>query len=215
MKKAALIILTFIVLLGISFLPFWSKIYKIFNRKVSQTNFSQLSVRSLSGDYEIYVDDKKVGDVKDKEQKSFVQIESGVRKVRLVRPSPVKDFFYTLERNIEFLQSSQVEIEWESGPTLESSSGTIKYFSKIVKSDGAQVYVLPFPNNSEVFFDNRQSVGNAFDVFDTASHTIRISNGEGFEPKIMEINLTDQNTKKVLKDIKLVVEVYIYKVPFK
>jgi hypothetical protein len=215
MKKAALFIVIVVVLGLVSFLPVWSWIYSGFEDRGRQGNFSQLSVTSVNGDYTVYVDNELVGKVADKKQNDFSKISPGRHTVKLVRDSGVQGFFYALERPLEFLPSSQVDISWEAGPTLESSAGTVKYFTSIVKPDGAEVYVLTFPQSATVEFDSKKSEANVFEIQDTKTHTIKVSNGSGFAAQTVDINLTDDGSKKLLTNLKLVVEVYLYKQPFK
>jgi hypothetical protein len=215
MKKAALFICIVVVLGLVSFLPVWNWIYGVFEDRGRQGNVSQLSVKSLRGDYEVYIDGESIGKVLDKQQNEFPKIKPGRHTIKLVRQAQNPDFYYVLERPVDFLPSSQVEITWEAGPTLESSTGTVKYFTSIVKPEGAEVYILTFPQSAAVEFDNRRSEANTFEILDTNNHTLKVSNGSGFTTQTMDINLTDEGSKKVLTNLKLVIEVYLYKQPFK
>lgn len=215
MKKAALFVGIVLVLGLISFLPVWNWVYGIFEDRGRQGNFSQLNVKSIRGDYDVYVDGDLVGKVNDKEENNFTKIKPGRHVVKLIRKSEVQDFFYTLERPVEFLPSTQVDINWESGPTLESSSGTVKYFSQIIKPTGSEVYLLTFPQSADLEFDSKKSDQNVFEILDSKQHTIKVSNGNGFETQRINVNLSDESTKKVLINLKLVIEVYLYKQPFK
>lgn len=212
MKKTAFFTGIFVVLAATSFLPFWNDVYSFFNTRSRKGEFSQLNFRSLDGEYTVYIDNEDKGKVKDKEQRDFTQIKPGLRSIKLIRTSSIKDFFYTLERSIYFLPSSQVEISWEAGPTLESSTGVIKYFTEIAKQ-GSEVYIQAFPKNANVEFDSRKTEGNIFEVFDTNTHTVKVANGEGFDPQSFQVNLTDESTKKNLTGLRLVIEVYLYKRP--
>lgn len=174
-----------------------------------------MSFKSIDGQYDIFIDGEKKGVVEAGAQEDFVQISPGKHVIKVVRQTSSPDFYYTLERNIEFLPSAQVEITWEAGPTLESSAGIIKYFTEISKHNGANVYIQTFPQNATVEFDSRKSEGNTFEIFDTATHTIKITNGDGFDTQSLSVNLTDVSTQKVLSNLQLVIEVYLYKQPFK
>lgn len=214
MKKAALLLSICLILVFFTLTPVWRYIYKAFEVKGLQGNYSQLQFESLRGVYEISIDDEVKGEVSDKQKKEFPQIKPGMRKIKIVRKSDVPDFFYTMERTFEFIPSSQLEISWDAGPTLESSSGSIKYFTQIVKPTGSEVFIRTFPNNATVEFDSKKSNENVYEVFDTATHYVRVSNGDGFEDYFTKINLTNEGTNKVLTNLKLVIEVYLYKEPF-
>jgi hypothetical protein len=215
MKKAALF-LAMVVLLGlVAFLPAWNWFYSAFEDRGRQGNFSQLSFTSTTGEYEIYIDGQSQGTVSNKEQKDFAKIKPGSHVVKITRKSDIADFYYVLERPIEFLPSSLVEIVWEAGPTLESSSGTVKYFTQAVKPNGSEVYVLTIPQSATVEFDSRKSDSNVFEILDTKTHTLKIENGTGFESQTIQVNMNDEATKSVLSDLRLVIEVYLYKQPFK
>ncbi len=215
MRRAALFVVILILLVAGAFFPGWNWVYGVLTPKGRPGNFSQLNFKSTNGAYDIYIDGEKKASAKDKEEQIVPQIKPGFHSVKLVRSSRTPGFFYTLERSIEFIPAAQVEIKWEAGPTLESSSGTVKYFSQINKSGGSDVYILPFPKNATVEFDSRRGDANVFEVLDTATHTIKVSNGSGFETQTVQVNLIDETTNHVLTNLKLVVEVYLYKQPFK
>jgi hypothetical protein len=214
MKKTALFLTTYVFLTLLAVSPIWDRVYKSYSTQKYTGTYSQLLVKSLRGDYEIYVDNVLKGEVKSKESKELAQIQPGDRLLKLVRKSDINGFFYTLEKIINFMPSSQVEVEWESGPNLESSSGVIKYFKEIIKPDGVQVYILPFPVNASILLDEKKVSGNTFDIYDTLDHSVKISNGDGFENKIISFNLSNQMTMKTLTNLRLNIEVYLYKQPF-
>ncbi|MFW5720646.1 MAG: hypothetical protein ACOCXT_06500 [Candidatus Dojkabacteria bacterium] len=214
MKKYIFSVLVIVVLTAFAFTPAWENIYGYFGRQERTGSTSLLSVESLAGEYRVFIDGEERGEVADKGRTEIVKITPGKREVRLERNYPDQDFFYTLTRQVEFLPSSEVQIVWEAGPTLESSNGNIKYFTRIHKPRGAEIYIIPFPQTAKVEFDSRHSEKNLFEIFDTNLHTIRITNGEGFEPQSVQVNLQDGQNGKLLTNLKLVVEVYLYKYPF-
>jgi hypothetical protein len=213
MKKAALVFVICIVLIALAFLPVWDWIYSLLRTPNRDGSFSQLHFKSLAGDYDIYIDGEKLGTVKSGEIGDFTKIALGNRNVKIIRSSSNPDFYYILERNLVFIASAQVEIEWEAGPTLESSSGVVKYFTEVSKPEGAELYVLPFPNNATVEFDMKRSENNSFEILDVNPHSIKVSLDKGFESQTLSVNMTDTNNQKVLRNLKLVIEVYLYKVP--
>lgn len=175
---------------------------------------SQLSFRSNGGDYDIILDGEKIDEVLDNSEKLITGIPSGVHELTISRKSDIEKYYYEHKRNIDFLPSAEVKIEWESGPTLESSSGIIRYYTNIIKDDGAQVYILPFPIDSKVEFNGAVAEDNVFDVNDTNNYQIGISNGQGFDKRELQVNLSDGDSGQVLTNLRLLVEVYLYKQPF-
>lgn len=214
MKKAALVFGIIAIVLGFTFTPIGTYFYKFLRVQGKQGNYSQFNFKSIRGTYEIFIDNTLKETVEEGKSKEIILIEPGIRQVKVVRKSEIKDFFHQFERNISFLPNAAVEMEWDAGPTLESSSGVLKYFTKIVKQNGSEVFVSTFPDNAKVEFDSRRNNNNVFEVLDTATHTIRVSGNEGFDSKFVELNLTNESTKRVLTNLKLIIEVFLYKQPF-
>lgn len=214
MRKIAIFIFLAAILSLLSFTSYGDSVYQFLGNRYGNSNYSQLKFTSLKGEYKIFLNEKQLGVIKDGETNDFLKIRPGLNEVKIERVSEPKDFYFTLVRQLKFIPAAEVEIIWEAGPTLESSSGTIKYFTQIAKNDGAEVYVSPFPNNAEVEFDGRKSEANTFSVGDTRDHTISVSYGEGFEQQNIKVNLTNEFTKKVLTNLRLVVEATLYKEPF-
>jgi hypothetical protein len=205
----AIVVVLIIVLTGSGF---WNWVYSIF--KVNErSGTSLLHMKSLSGVYQIYIDGNKVGEVGNQEDKTFSQIAPGSRDVKIVRENN-EDLYFVLNRSISFLSSAQVELEWEAGPTLESSEGLLKYFSPIPKPGGAEIQVIAFPSNSDIAFNEQVLPNNTASVTTVQDYKIKVKNTDGFTPKEFDIKLRDDNSGNVPKDVRLVAEVYLYKKPF-
>jgi hypothetical protein len=205
MKKFIFYIVAVILIILLSLPWTWQSIYRTFGN--SSAN-AQLHVRSLFGDYEVYIDNNLIGQVKDKEIKLFPQIQSGKREIKLVRIAEENDFFHIFTREIDFLPNSRVTIEWESGPTLESSNGMLRYFSPSRSPDGTQIVVIPFPPNAKVYFDGTESAFRQIIVSETKSINIKVESDEIYESQDIEIELST-----IEKNIKHTVEIYLYRKP--
>lgn len=217
MRKLFSALLIVIVLISIAFLGFWNNLYSRFDDiPDNNSQNSSLLVRSIAGVYDVYFDGKKIGEVNEGEEKEFYKLNSGNRSVKLVRKTDATEFFFVLERTLFFRPASKVVIEWEAGPSLESSEGVIRYFTDVYSPDGAIVAVQPFPSIANVTFDGRSEADNVFEVRDVANHIIKVSNGDGFKiQNNITLTLEDpSNEDSVLKNVKLVIEVYLYKYPF-
>lgn len=214
MKKTAFILSVLLVLIVLAISPAWPLVYNKLLVHGASDAYSQLLFESLNGEYSIHIDREFKTDVKEHERKEIFQIQPGKHLVQIKRKSEVENFYYVLERTLEFYPSSQVEIVWEAGPTLESSSGNIKYFVGIVKPGASEVYVQTSPSEARVEFDSKYSSGKLFEVTDIRTHTLRVSNGKGFEEYVTKVNLRNESNKKVLENLRLIIEVYLYKSPF-
>lgn len=212
MKNIFIVITAIVIFVILSSPSFWNWIYQ--NGRIEKKGFSQLKFSSIAGDYEIFIDDKLLGDVRDKEEKLFVRIEQGERVLKIVRKSDIKNFYYTLIRQINFMPSAQVELKWEAGPTLESSNGILKYFVNVVNPNGAELLIEPFPADSIIKINTEKIDKKLIEVRDTNQMIINVSHGEKFIPQEFVILLRDENTNTVPKNVRLIVEVYLYKKPF-
>lgn len=213
MKRVIFYIVVVIVAVAIGLSPAGKWFYSYFGGE-SRSGVSQLSVKSARGDYTVFIDGNSVGKVEDGKTQLFAKINPGNRDVKLVRDTDVTGFYFDFSRKIEFTPSSQVEIEWDAGPTLESSSGTVKYFTEIEKPEGSEVLVEAFPADAKILLDGKESENDVFEILDGTIHTLRVSNGEGYESKDIDIAIRDEQTNKVLTNLRLIVEVYLYKQPF-
>lgn len=213
MKKVLFLILAVVLVFVLSLPFFWQQIYNLFPNE-GNGDTSQLLFKSADGSYTIYIENREVGKVKSKEEKLFPKLESGRKELKIVRDTEFADSYFTLTRTIDFMPATQIEIEWNSGPTLESSEGTIKYFSKINKPSGAEVLIEPFPTDSKVEFNSISEPGNKLSVTSSDTYKVKVSNRDGFSTKEFDLRLVDDITNSVPKNIRLVVEVYLYKKPF-
>lgn len=180
----------------------------------SKETTSQLNFKSINGEYKIYINDTEIGEVQDGLQNIFPLIEPGENTLKVVRQSDVEDFFYVLERRINFISGSEVKVEWEAGPSLSSSSGVIQYYKEINSNDGTRVLVSPFPKDSKVEFNSRTAQDNLVLVTSIEDQNIKVSNDNGFENKELTVNLQDGDSEQVLNNLQLVIEVFLYRQPF-
>lgn len=208
MRKAIFYIVAIILVVLLSTPQFWTSVNNIFNPIAVDT--SQLNFKSLFGNYSIYLNGNKLGDVNDKETKLFPKIKPGKQTIKISRNSNTSDFYFDMEKEIDFIPGTQVDIEWEAGPTLESSNGIIRYFADTaVQAEGTEVQFYPFPPDASVEMDSKLLESKKVVINDTDTHKISIKANSSYEGKDFDIEFNS-----VKKDLRHVVEIYLYKVPF-
>lgn len=202
MKNLIYVILIIFVLI-ISFI-----IYAFVTPSVLQVEekFGQINFRSLSGEYDLYWNNQYIGSVNEGENKTFFKLKSGTFPFKVIRKSPLKDFFYEFNKNLTLLPNSEIVMEWEAGPTIESSSGVLKYF---VESTKPNIIINTYPNEASVYLDE-QLVEKILPLENIKRDAIRlnIKYKEGVEEKNILINT------KFNGNISMIVEVYLYIQPF-
>lgn len=207
MRRVIIIIVTISLIVLLSLPPVWQYIYDLFPSTPTET--AQLNFKSLFGQYNVFIDGKKIGEVKDKESQVFTKIESGERIVRVSRSSDISGFYYVLEKTINFLPNTQVDIEWESGPTIEASNGIIRYFTQINNDSGTELSIIPFPSNAKVEINSTSVENNRILITKTDGVKVIVSSGDIYEIKEFEVKYSS-----VRKNVRNTVEVYLYKKPF-
>lgn len=211
MKKALIVISAIILTVALLSPAFWDLVSP--NNDEDEKGFGQLKVQSLAGEYEVYVDKNLIGSVEDKGEKVFTRISAGKREVEIVRKSSVDNFYFKLIRQIDFLPSTQVELNWEAGPSMESSSGILKYFTRVTNPGGSELLVIPFPADSEILINSSKPERNLIDITDIGERKVLVKNSEQFIPNEFTVFLKDESNNTVPKNIRLIVEVYLYKKP--
>lgn len=211
MKKALIVIFAIILTVALLSPAFWDLVSP--SNAEDEKGFGQLKVQSFAGEYEVYVDKNLIGSVEDKGEKVFTRISSGKREVAIVRKSSVDNFYFKLIREIDFLPSTQVELNWEAGPSMESSSGILKYFTRVINPGGSELLVIPFPADSEILINSSKPERNLIDITDIGERKVLVKNSEQFIPNEFTVFLKDESNNTVPKNIRLIVEVYLYKKP--
>lgn len=201
---ASLLILLFVPSVWNWFAGFWPG---------ANEGTSQLLVKSIAGDYTVYVDNKKVGEVTNDDSKLFPKLSAGEKTIKLVRNSKTSDLYFTLEKKLNFLSASQVEITWSAGPTLESSEGVIKSFDQISRNNGAELNIVTYPTSATVTMNDSPIEKNSI-ITTTDTLKLKVSDDDKtYDPKDLEIRLVDGTTKTVPNNIRLNLEFYLYKRP--
>ncbi|MCX8035021.1 MAG: hypothetical protein N3A71_01910 [Candidatus Dojkabacteria bacterium] len=202
MKNLIYIILVISVLI-ISFI-----VYAFITPSVIQTEekFGQINFKSLSGEYDLYWNNQYIGSVNEGENKTFFKLRAGTFALKVIRKSPIKDFFYEFNKNLTLLPNSEMVMEWEAGPTIESSSGVLKYF---VQSAKPNIIINTYPNEASVYLDD-QLVDKILPIENIKKEAIwlKVKYKEGVEEKTVLINT------KFNGNISMIVEVYLYIQPF-
>ncbi|GIW57060.1 MAG: hypothetical protein KatS3mg083_005 [Candidatus Dojkabacteria bacterium] len=210
--KRLIIVIIFCVLLIILLSPaFWTWVYK---GSITQAEgVSLLKFVSIAGDYNIFIDNDFLGKVQNKQEKVFTGIKPGKRILKVHRVSDFEDFYFTFSREVNFMPFTQVELEWEAGPTLESSNGVLKYFTESSKLDTTELVIDTFPADCIVYI-NDQIVQNRFiEITEPTEQYIRVSHTDRYVQKDFKILLINPNTNEIPKNIRLNIEVYLYKRP--
>lgn len=205
-KKAIFYIIAILLVVLLSLPQFWTFVNQNLN---TSTQTSQLKFKSLFGKYTISLDGKSLGFVDDKQTQSFSQISPGERNVKISRNSSASGFYFDFEKKINFYPGTEVTIEWEAGPTLESSNGIIRYFNESSNQNGTEVQIFSFPPDALVEIDSKLVESKKINITDTSSHKVLVKSSGEYENKEFDISF---NTVK--SNLKHSVEVYLYKKPF-
>lgn len=204
MKKVIFYIILIISILILSSATFWNFIGGIGNNSKN----ALLNFKSLFGNYNIYIDEELKAEVLDKQSTTISQITSGNHNLRIERISNSGKIYHIFEKKIKFYPNSQVQVEWESGPTLESSNGIIKYFTDGYSTTGTELDVIVFPLDAEVRINDEIISNPSILIKDEDMVNIKISK-EFYESKELDLQLS-----AVQDGTKHIVEVYLYKIPF-
>lgn len=211
-NRIILYIFIIVISIAIGLSPVTKWVYDYFN-PANRSGLSRLIFSTTEGEYKIYLNNTVLGETTNTEKtKIFNTINPGQNTLKIERKSD-NNFYFTFIKEITFLPATEVSISWVSGPTLESSSGVIKYFV-LNQEDTATVEFITFPSNSMIVNDEKQLPEKTIKVSDGNKRVYTISNGQGFETKEVEISLTTDESNKTIKEFKLIVEVYLYKQPF-
>jgi hypothetical protein len=209
--KRILILIIFGVLLSIFLSPIlftW-----VYSGREETEGVSIFKFVSLAGDYNIFIDDVFLGTVQHQKEKVFTGIKPGKRMLRVYRLSEVDNFYFSFVREVSFMPFTQVELEWEAGPTLESSNGVLKYFTEAFHSNNAELLIDPFPQDATISINNISIQNRLVEITDTQEKIIRVSHSDRYVPKDVKILLINPNTNAVPKNVRLNIEVYLYKRP--
>lgn len=183
---------------------------------------SQFTIESISGDYDIFIDDKNVQSVRDKTFKTIPNIEPGLREIKLKRTveGKVEDFFYVFEREIFFLPGFEVKFSWDAGPSLDSSTGVLQYFKDHIGNKGVELFLLTTPKIDTLVSINDNQKKENLNNYNLATN--KITNiliepvEKGFEAAQVKIDLSQSfsSASKLNSNLQLIVEVFLYKQPF-
>ncbi len=206
MRKLISYIVAFVIIIVFSLPQTWNVIYSYLP---TNTQVSQLNFKSLFGDYSISIDGIETGIVNDKQSRIFTKIHSGERLVKIRRISEINDFYYLFEKKINFYSGTEVDIEWESGPSIDSSNGIIKYFREAKNSQGTELNFITFPSNSTVEINDNVNELKKLQLNDSQTYKVKVKNNESYETRDFQIKL---NTAQ--KNLSHTIEIYLYRKPF-
>lgn len=206
-----LLLLLIVACAGLAATPAWDYVYKWFVPET--TAVAQLRVSSPDSTLLIYIDDEYVGETSDGTL-IIPDVSAQRHTLKLIRDSSNETFYAPFERELTFMEGSEVEIEWLSGPTLSTSQGVIRYFRERPEADSApRVFFVVYPDDANVMMDNLtvdpEALSAEIPTGSGSEHTISVSK-EGYETSEFVINTGLFGTRR---DADLVIEVYLYQPP--
>lgn len=208
--KNIIISLIIFSLLGIflSFIPVWGWFFDFFHSDTALV--SQLLVTTPRSSATIYIDGKLKGKTEADKQFTISNIGRGNHNIKIDRISDPDHFYIPFEKNLDFVPSTAVQINWSAGPSVESSSGFIKYFKKQIEDSSTKARISVYPSDSSITVDSAYSNGE-YIINDIKSHKIVIGKTNYFGQDI-NILMTKSNGERIV-GYDLIVEVYLYKNP--
>jgi len=207
---SALVIVGIVMIcIVLAFLPFWESIF--LKMKKSAMNYSQLRVNTPENISIVYIDGKIKGETKEGTL-LVTGITPGKHSIRIERKSSIPGFYIPFEKEVNFEDGVEIEIQWVAGPTTESSEGVLKYFKRqAIPTDFTTVNFIVYPPDAQISWDGKvlESGSYQISVVDDKNHELLISS-EGFETK--KVNLKVENAIRE-RHLDVVVEVYLYRIP--
>jgi|GEM_PF-6453020 len=198
-----------VVLIGLLVTPVWDSLYTLVAG--NETGIAQLRVESPDSTVFVYIDNELIGETQDG-MLLISDVTAEVHAIRLEREASLQGFYEPLERELTFMEGTEVEIEWLAGPTAESSEGVLKYFRQRPAAETAlRVFFIVYPDTAKVEMDGNNIDPDtlSIEIDDVFRHDIVVSK-DGFEAKAFTI---DAGLFGSVDNADLVVEVYLYQSP--
>lgn len=119
---------------------------------------ASLQISSLGGNMEVYIDGKASGVIKDTQSKiDIYNLKPGLHKVRLNRIN-VGVGYFSYETDINLVNSLSASINYELGPTIESSQGWVLDYTPSVET--ASKLIIYFDKDAQVEVKRNDQVIN-------------------------------------------------------
>lgn len=182
----------------------------------TEEKYSTLKVKSLSGEIDIYIDDKYEGTVIDDETYAEINtVEKGSHVVRLKRKSDSNNY-YEFIKEITFEPGVEVVMAYDLGPSEIFSEGHVLYTTKSYKANNNPILnIISFPDSVNTFIDGEQigtTVINGLELDINMQHKIRFEK-EGYDSLEFLILPESQENRDKLKGLIINLEVNLFYQP--
>jgi len=219
-KKVLIILIVIVVLLGLAIWAPWYKwdfsLYNLFGIE-NTTKYSELKVKSLSGEIDIYIDDELQGSVTDNEEfADIASISEGSHKITLKKKSSAE--YYTFERTIDFESGVEIVIAYDLGPNEVFSEGHVFYSKKNYANDGQpKLFVYSVPDMTKVFIDDifvGETPLRSVDLDLSSQHRVKLQK-TGYDDLEFTILPDKIENREKLNEFDLIIEAKLFLRPVK
>lgn len=168
---------------------------------------SGLQVFSLSGELEVFLDNKSYGKVK-VETSPFIldKVSVGEHLITLKRTSSIKNAYWNFNKLVTFEQGTNVVISYNIGPSLEFSEGEVIYaIKKPDLTKASQLNINTNISEPNIQLDNAQpqrvrgSSSYSQSIALDTQHKVKISK-QGFESLEFTVLPESNDDRNKLKD---------------
>jgi hypothetical protein len=220
MKKTFWSFIIVILLIGLAvWAPWnnWNLSWKGLLGLEKPEGLSGLTVYSLAGTMEVYVDSEFQGEASPSTSPYEIDaIDPTEHKIELVRKGTEEDSYFKFSRTLNFQPGINSILSYELGPTKEFSAGYIFYASsKGSLESKTTILINSNPDGAKVSMDD-VSIGNTpirnLEVDVSKTHKLKFE-ADGYEPLEFEILPTNQKDRDKLKGYDLVVETNLFRLP--
>lgn len=198
-----------ILLIGLTATSAWDYLYSLLGTESSGR--SQLRVYAPDSTLSVYIDGEFKGRTSDG-MLLLSDVPAQKHSIKLEREASVAGFYVPFERDLVFMEGTEVEIRWMAGPTVETSEGIVRYFRERPAVDSAlRVFFVTYPAGASVKYDSTDIDPSALsvEIDDGLRHEITVEK-TGFESAVFTI---DAGQIGDVSNADLVIEVYLYQAP--
>lgn len=181
---------------------------------------SGLKVVTLSGDLEVYIDNQKLGTLKEETRSiTFDTIQPGFRLITIKRPEPKDKLYWTFNRIINFEKNTTAVVALNLGPTKEFSEGHIIYAVKKEKLDTpTQLNVIFESVGGVVQINNEVPIvmqnNKTYSTFISLDQQNKIYvEKSGYEPQEFVILPETQEERNKFKNYDINIELFLFLQP--